>query len=529
MDLQPYQYAIASLVVLTTYRLYQYSRLSARPKDFPPGPKTAPVIGNLHQMPAAMPHVKFTELGRQFGAITGMKVGVENWVILNSWQAVRDLIDQKGAIYSSRPRLPGVEIVAPGGVSPVTNGYNDMWRAQRKKLVEFLGGERTDRMKPVQDAESTQMIWDILTQPPEFLEAHVERSYGSTIFETVFGTRDKTIEPTSWTHIFFDIEKRWTVVVDPGVAPPYGGFPFLRKLPIWLSPWRAWKKLALGVRRDQRALYYALFNETKKRLAEGKANDCFLSQCLRVQEKDGVNDDFIAYLGGVLIEGGAETSASTTMVFIMAMAAFPHVLALAQEEIDRVVGRDRMPSRDDIGRLPYIKACMQEVTRWRPIIPIGVPHQTVKSDMHGGMVIPDDSTVIINAFGINMDETFYDSPATFNPDRYLYNEYGSTFAATNPEAMKGRRVSYSFGAGRRVCPGQRFAENSLIMHFSKLVWAFDFIKTGHLPVEGWDGWQEGLAIRPKDLKVDLRLRDEGRRSVIQSAWEEADSFLSQFE
>ena len=67
------------------------------------------------------------------------------------------------------------------------------------------------------------------------------------------------------------------------------------------------------------------------------------------------------------------------------------------------------------------------------------------------------------------------------------------------------------------------------MHFAKLVWAFDFIATGPLPVEGWDGWTDGLAIRPKDLKVELRLRNEERRSVIEKAWKEADDFLSQFE
>lgn len=528
MELQTYQYAIASLVILAVYRVYQYSKLFTRPKKFPPGPKPAPFIGNVHQMPTSVPHLKFGEFASQFGAITGLKVGCQNWIILNTWQAVHDLIDKKSAIYSSRPSMPGVEIVAPNGISPVTNVYGDSWRSQRKKLVEFLGGERTDRMKPVQDAESTQMIYDILHQPGH-LEEHVERAFGSAILVTVFGTRERTIERTSWVQTFFDIEKRWTRVVEPTSAPPYGAFPWLKKLPIWMTPWVEWKKLALEVKRDQRNFYYALFEGTKKRMTQGKASNCFMAQCLRVQEKEGVSDDFLAYVGGVLIEGGAETSSSTTMVFIMAMAAYPEVVAQVQEELDRVCGRDKIPGRDDMSKLPYLRACMLEVLRWRPIVPLGVPHQTTKADVHEDFVIPDDTTVVINAYRINHDETFYDSPSTFDPTRYLDNEYGSTFATNNPDAIRGRRVSYSFGAGRRVCPGQRFAENGLMMHFAKLAWAFDFIATGTLPVDTWDDWSEGLAFRPKDLKVDLRLRDEGRIKVMESAWAEADTYLSQFE
>ncbi|KAH7408082.1 cytochrome P450 [Phaeosphaeria sp. MPI-PUGE-AT-0046c] len=528
MDLKAYQYAIASLVILTVYRLYQYSKLSTRPAKFPPGPKTAPFIGNVHQMPTTVPHVKFGEFARQFGAITGLKVGCQNWIILNTWQAVHDLIDKKSTIYSSRPSIPGVEIVAPNGISPVMTVYGDLWRSQRKKLVECLGGERTDRMKPVQDAESTQMIYDILTQPGH-LEEHVERSFGSAILVAVFGTREKTIEPTSWVQTFFDIEERWSRVVEPTLAPPYGGFPFLKKLPLWMTPWGWWKKLALEVKRDQSNLYYGLFEETKERLRQGKSGDCFMAQCLRLQEKEGVDDEYLAYLGGVLLEGGAETSSSTTMVFIMALAAFPEVLARAQEEIDLVCGHNRVPDRDDMGKLPYLRACMLEVLRWRPIVPLGVPHQTTKADEYEGFAIPDDTTVIINAYGINHDETFYDSPSIFDPTRYLDNEFGSTFAARNYDAVKGRRVNYSFGAGRRVCPGQRFAENSLMMHFAKLVWAFDFVATGMLPVDTWDGWSEGLAFRPKDLKVEFKLRAEGKRKCIERAWAEADQFLSQFE
>jgi hypothetical protein len=68
-----------------------------------------------------------------------------------------------------------------------------------------------------------------------------------------------------------------------------------------------------------------------------------------------------------------------------------------------------------------------------------------------------------------------------------------------------------------------------MLHFAKLVWAFDFEATGRLPINNLEEWSEGIIRRPKDLKVKLKLRGEERRSIIEKAWLEADAFLQQFE
>lgn len=105
----------------------------------------------------------------------------------------------------------------------------------------------------------------------------------------------------------------------------------------------------------------------------------------------------------------------------------------------------------------------------------------------------------------------------------MQDEYGRS-ASARLQDIKGRRLKYTFGAGRRLCPGQRFAENSVTMHIAKLVWAFDIKRVGDLPSDTWDGWTDGLVVRPKDLKVRFDLRS-GRRETIEHSWVEADSFL----
>ena len=90
----------------------------------------------------------------------------------------------------------------------------------------------------------------------------------------------------------------------------------------------------------------------------------------------------------------------------------------AQAEIDKVVGRDRLPNYSDRVLLPYVEALYKEVLRWHPVAPLGVPHclYPEKDDNYRGepepaqklderdlqylwsigMFIPKGSTVIAN-------------------------------------------------------------------------------------------------------------------------------------
>jgi len=54
------------------------------------------------------------------------------------------------------------------------------------------------------------------------------------------------------------------------------------------------------------------------------------------------------------------------------MTLFPDLQGKAQEEIDRVVGDDRLPRLADRDRLPYVSALHSEIYRWRPVGPIGL-------------------------------------------------------------------------------------------------------------------------------------------------------------
>jgi cytochrome P450 len=69
-------------------------------------------------------------------------------------------------------------------------------------------------------------------------------------------------------------------------------------------------------------------------------------------------------------------------------AVAPDVQKRAQQEIDSVVGRNRLPTYDDWESLPYVEAVMREVLRWRPVLPLGIPHRVIDDDIYKGYLIP---------------------------------------------------------------------------------------------------------------------------------------------
>jgi cytochrome P450 len=70
---------------------------------------------------------------------------------------------------------------------------------------------------------------------------------------------------------------------------------------------------------------------------------------------------FPRYVGGVAIEAGSDTTASIFQSLVLLMTAFPEAQKKAHEELDRVVGRDRLPTLADMDNLPYVDAVLKEV------------------------------------------------------------------------------------------------------------------------------------------------------------------------
>ena len=99
-DIRPIAIGIGALVLTLLWRV---SSIGQRPKGYPPGPPTIPILGNLHLMPRKDGHLQFEKWAHEYGPIYSLILGTKVWIVLSKAQVVKDLLDKRGAKYSSRP------------------------------------------------------------------------------------------------------------------------------------------------------------------------------------------------------------------------------------------------------------------------------------------------------------------------------------------------------------------------------------------------------------------------------------------
>lgn len=160
--------------------------------------------------------------------------------------------------------------------------------------------------------------------------------------------------------------------MEAGAAPPVDIFPIFKWIPQrffnnWITRGRD-----VGIAADK--LYGRMVSHVIQRRLKAGSQRSFLDNVLDQQEKLQLNRNELNFLGGVLLEGGTDTSAGVILAFIHAMIKYPYVQTKAQQEIDSVIGEDRSPLWSDFAKLPYVSQVVKETMRWRPVAPIAFPH-----------------------------------------------------------------------------------------------------------------------------------------------------------
>ncbi|KAF5702563.1 cytochrome P450 monooxygenase [Fusarium globosum] len=107
----------------------------------------------------------------------------------------------------------------------------------------------------------------------------------------------------------------------------------------------------------------------------------------RGQEQQWSLDDIKGAAGAVFI-AGADTTWATCVIFILNMVLHPEIQDKAQQELDTVIGFDKLPDFSDRPALVYIEHVVQEIYRWSPLAPLGIPHKSLHDDIYKGMHIP---------------------------------------------------------------------------------------------------------------------------------------------
>jgi hypothetical protein len=95
----------AALATVLALVLHQLSKIGRRPANYPLGLPTLPLIGNLHLMPKAKGHLQFQKWAEEYEPVYSLILGTRVIVVLSTDEAIKDLLDKRSNIYSSRPNM----------------------------------------------------------------------------------------------------------------------------------------------------------------------------------------------------------------------------------------------------------------------------------------------------------------------------------------------------------------------------------------------------------------------------------------
>ncbi len=210
------------------------------------------------------------------------------------------------------------------------------------------------------------------------------------------------------------------------------------------------------------------------------------------------------------------------------MLLYPDVQRHAQEQIDRTVGSTRLPTMDDFDSLPYVRCIMKETLRWMPTTILGaVPHAATTDDTYKGFLIPKGAGVMNNVWAINNSPQRAPHPRNFDPSRYEQDNTSLYDSAVNPDGAK--RDQFTFGAGRRLCPGMHVAERSLFLGISRLLWAFNITPAkdaaGKSIIPDQEQLTQGFVCMPVEYPATITPRSSERAELVRAEWKQAESEL----
>uniref|UniRef100_A0A8C0JIL8 Cytochrome P450 n=1 Tax=Chelonoidis abingdonii TaxID=106734 RepID=A0A8C0JIL8_CHEAB len=411
--------------------------------QLPPGPTPLPLLGNFLQLDRTNVIRSLEKLQDTYGPVFTVNLGSRRVVVLCGYQAVKEALVDQAEEFSGRGDIPAFSKDFNGHGVVFANG--ERWRQLRRfsltTLRNFGMGKRSIEERIQEEAQC--LVEDI--GPVPF------RAVSNIICSIVFGNR-------------FDYEDEKFIALNKLIFKRFRfllcSTPDVAKIP---GPHQT------GSKCSQEIISFIL-ERIKLQQATLDLNapqnfiDCFLVKM--EQEKQNPATEFslenLVMATFNLFFAGTETISTTLRYGFLILLKYPQVQEKIHQEIDVVIGRDRAPTAEDRGRMPYTDATLHEIQRFSDILPMSLPHTVTRDTRFRGYLIPQGTYVYPLLSTVHFDPEEHKDPETFAPERFL-NENGS---------FRKQNAFLPFSAGKRVCLGEGLARMELFLFFTTILQHF---------------------------------------------------------
>ncbi|KAI3463909.1 hypothetical protein Pfo_020572 [Paulownia fortunei] len=458
---------------LLLYSFLQRRRHDTKGRPLPPGPRPWPIVGNLLQL-GPKPHQSMAAMARVHGPLLHLKMGFVHVVVAASASVAEQFLKVHDANFSSRPPNSGAKHIAYNYQDLVFAPYGPRWRLLRKTCaLHLFSAKALDDFRHVRQEEVGILARALASvgQTPAVISQMLTVCTTNAIARVILGRRvvshglgGEDVRVEDFKAMVAEVMVLAGVFTIGDFIPPLEGLDLQGLVA---------KMKKLHVRFD--AFLNTILEEHKNNGSNGTEGHVdLLSTLISLKDVDAgeggrLSDTEIKALLLNLFIAGTDTTSTTVEWAIAEIIRNPKILAQVQQELDLVVGKDRLVAESDLAQLTFLQAVIKENFRFHPSTPLSVPRIAHESCEINGYFIPKGSTLLVNLWAIGRDPNTWVDPLEFRPERFL-------MGGERPNAdVRGNDFEMiPFGAGRRVCAGMGLGIRMVQLLTATLIHAFDF-------------------------------------------------------
>ncbi|CAL9026701.1 unnamed protein product [Prunus brigantina] len=473
--------AFIIFMFLVKFVLKTHNKNSVPIVALPPGPSPWPIVGCLPEMWRNRPaHRWIHSLMKKLNTdIACIRLGNVHVIPVTSPEIAREFLKKNDAVFASRPVTMATKTLSSGYLTTVVGPWGDQWRKMRRVLVaEAFNPSRVHWLLGKRNEENGNLIkkvWFRLLVLPTNIGMNAGKVGGDCKSQSgrylIF--LQNSINNYRREHIIHDdlsvdyvinVIKTQVHKKNPSNTVPFCVIWHYRTnkihedgnchpLPHYQSPFNNAKSKDF-VRQKDPHYYYQLISVGLccEIIASAQSKPTYIHVLVHDQE---------------LQLATVDNPFNTAEWALSEMLNQPELLKKAEEELDRVVGKQRLVQESDVPKLPYVRACAREALRLHPVAPFNLPHMSSTDAVVAGYFIPKGSSVLLSRLGLGRNPEVWENPLRFDPERHLK---GDADQQVDLEEHELRFITFS--TGRRGCMGGGLGTTITIMLLSRLLQGF---------------------------------------------------------